>query len=259
MPVPRSGLVSCFAFAVALACATESELPPGMEYAERDYVEFPETGVPIADVVASLVPARATNAMLQARDVRVMRIDSEPWTTLPAETVRGGAMSIESTARYAIVASFNCQALVNGERFYNEQAAWYLLPGGKLAAWDHYDYGDSCGMENVFEPARGPLALDEKLLVSWIEKNMPRSASYVTNHYARGLAYALVGRLSDARAMLAAGDAATDASPDLKAPTREGRGRYYTRGRDAERSAAREHLVRMIESAADTPAVGAEK
>lgn len=234
--------------ALALACASDPDTPPGLEWAESWPDEFPRAGATVEETLAGLVPGRTTNALVQARDVRVLRIDVEPWVSIPRGDAREGRLG-DAEAVYAVAADLSCNARVELQRIHGEKVAWYLLPGGALAAWDHWEFGDACTATNHFEPARDVLVPREKRLVAWMHEHLPKSVTHSAELYLKGASYARAGRLDDARAMLAAGDEAFDFTDDYKIVTGEGRGRRYTADRQALRDHTRELLVREIRQA----------
>jgi hypothetical protein len=257
MDRPRRFLACLIALAsipLAAGCATDDDAPPGLAYAEAEAAdEFPTAGASLSDTLGSLVGKRRSNAQVQARDVRVLRIDVEPWTPVDRADAEAGRLPSEPSARYAVVASFNCQAVVNQQRYHGEKTGWYLLPAGRLAAWDHYAFGDACTMFDLFQPATGELVADEKRLAAWIEKNAPRSVVHARETYTKGIAYARAGRIDDARASLAAGDAAFDSTAERKILTNDGRDQVATSDRGALRGDSREALVRAIAEAEAKP------
>jgi hypothetical protein len=245
-------LLSLAAIGVAGCAGSGDELPPGLEYAESATLEFPSAGATLRDTLGSLVPPRRTNALVQARDARVFRIDVDPWQSLDTGEVEEGRATIDPAGRYAVVASLHCQATANLNRYMAEKVGWYLLPGGKLAAWDHWTFGDACTMFDEFRPARGARIADEKALVAWIAKSFPSSIVHASELYVKGLAYAKAGRLDDAQAMLAAGDASFDVTADHKVDVNEGRDHYFTGDRGALRW-GRDQLVQAIAEAKAAP------
>lgn len=231
--------------ALALACASDPGTPPGLAWAEAAPAEFPRAGATIEEALAALSPKRTTNALVQARDVRVLRIDVEPWVSIPRKDVNAEKLT-DAEALYAVVADLSCMATAGLQRIYGEKVAWYLLPGGALSAWDHWEFGDACTGSNHFEPARDALVPHEKRLVAWMHEHLPKSVTHAAELYLKGAAYARAGRLDDARAMLAAGDEAFDFTDDYKIVQGEGRGRRFTADRQALRGHSRELLVREI-------------
>lgn len=219
------GLIACG----TLACAEDSsERPPGLDYAEHAGAEFPRKDATVSETLDSIVAPRTTNALVTTRDVRVLRIDADPWQEIPINDVKSGRYAPSPSARYAIVASLNCQAHVDLARYYAEELSWYLLPAGRLAAWDHHDFGDACTMLFEFEPARGDQIADEKHLLEYVKKSFPSSVIHPNELYGQGLAYTRVGRLDDAQAMLEAGDRGFDVTADEKIDTNQGYDKRYT-------------------------------
>lgn len=239
------GLFACG----TLACAGDSsDRPPGLDYAEHAPAEFPRKGATLSETLGGVVAPRTTNAIVTPRDVRVIRIDVEPWQQIPSDDVESGRYAPSPNARYAVVASLSCSALVNLQRIYGEKLSWYLLPDGKLAAWDHHDFGDSCTVFDEFEPARGNEIADEKHLLEYVQKSFPSSIVHVNELYLKGIAYVRALRLDDAQAMLDAGDRGFDVTADEKLDTNQGYDHRYTGDRAKMRS-LRGQLVRDLERA----------
>jgi hypothetical protein len=239
------GLCACS----TLACAGDSsDRPPGLDYAEHAPAEFPRKDATLSETLDSIVAPRTTNAMVTSRDIRVLRIDVDPWQEIPSKEVKSGRYGPPPNARYAIVASLYCNAHVDRERIYGEKLSWYLLPGGRLVAWDHHNFGDACTMADEFEPARGDQIADEKHLIEYVQKSFPPSVVHVDELYYKGLAYARVGRLDDAQAMLAAGDRGFDFTADEKLDTNEGYDQRFTGDRRKMRG-LRAQLVRELQKA----------
>jgi hypothetical protein len=232
----------------ALACAdSQSERPPGLDYAEHEGAAFPEKGATLPETLDHIVPPRTTNAMVTARDLRVLRIDVEPWQEIPTSEAKSGGTPPQG-ARYAVLASLYCHADVNHRYFTQEKLSWYLLPEGRLAAWDHHEFGDACVVLDEFEPARGNQVPDEKNLLTYAKKSFPPSVVHVNELYEHGIAYARAGRLDDAQAMLDAGDKGFDVTVDDKFDTNQGYDPRYTGDRAKMRS-LRGQLVRALQEA----------
>ena len=239
------GLVACS----TLACAGDSsDRPPGLDYAEHAGAEFPRQGAALPETLDSIVAPRTTNALVTSRDVRVLRIDRDPWQEIPTSDVKSGRYEAAASARYAIVASLYCTAHVDRKRIYGEKLSWYLLPGGQLAAWDHHDFGDACTMFDEFKPARGDQIADEKHLIEYVQKSFPSSVVHVNELYSKGIAYVDAGRLDDAQAMLDAGDHGFDFTADEKLDTNEGYDQRFT-GDRAKMRTLRGRLVRALQQA----------
>ena len=99
--------------------------------------------------------------------------------------------------------------------------AWYLLPEGRLAAYDHYRFEDECGAANEFRAARGERAAVEREAMERVAGAGPRFT--LEQAYARGLAYVEAGRLDEARAMLLIGERGyRQVSAQLRASGRQG-------------------------------------
>ena len=230
-----------------LACAGDSsDRPPGLDYAEHEGAEFPAKGATLSETLDHVVAPRTTNAMVNAREVRVLRIDVDPWQQTPTNDVRSS--SVPQSARYAIVASLFCHADVNHQYIYQEKLSWYLLPEGRLVAWDHHDFGDACTTFDEFEPARGDRVADEKHLLEYVTKSFPSSVVHVNELYLHGIAYVHAGRLDDAQAMLEAGDHGFDVTADEKINANQGYDPRYTGDRAKMRS-LRGQLVHELQQA----------
>jgi hypothetical protein len=230
-----------------LACAEDSDRPPGLDYAEHEGAEFPAKGATLPETLDHIVAPRTTNALVTTRDLRVLRIDVEPWQEIPKGDVKAGALGPQG-ARYAVVASLYCYSDADHQRLFQEDTAWYLLPEGRLAAWNHYEFGDACTVLNEFEPARGNQASDEKHLLEYVKKSFPSSGVHVNELYLHGIAYAHAGRTDDAQAMLDAGDKGFDFTVDEKINANQGYDIRYTGDRAKMRS-LRGQLVRALQEA----------
>jgi hypothetical protein len=241
----------CFALiaCTTLACASDSsDRPPGLDYAEHAGAAFPSKGVTLSETLNNIVPPRTTDALVTGREVRVLRIDVDPWQAIPTKDAESGAYKPSADARYAVVADLYCTAHVDRERIYGEKLSWYLLPKGQLDAWDHHDFGDSCTVSDEFEPARGDQISDEKHLLEYVKKSFPSTMVHVNELYIHGLAYVRVGRLDDAQAMLDAGDHGFDVTADEKLEVNQGYDPRFTGDRAKMRS-LRGRLVKALQQA----------
>ena len=84
----------------------------------------------------------------------------------------------------------------------------YLLPGGRLSAWDHHEFRSRCRVRTSFRAARGDLAGLELEVAVRIAARGGAPPLDLEQVYRRGLAYVEAGRLREARAMLVAGEPA---------------------------------------------------
>jgi hypothetical protein len=176
------------------------------------YGEGPTVGASLHETLAVLhAPAVGGNRRLVSK-LDVLRFDAGAAVVL-SETQLEAALADAAPSDYGVMATLTCRSKVDLEIFTNQKVAWYLLVGGKLEAWDHYDFTDRCVSFDDLRPARGdaPRELElERLLVAHRDAHFPRSMEHVAELYQKGIRYLAVGRTQDAAAMLEAGDRGFD-------------------------------------------------
>jgi hypothetical protein len=118
---------------------------------------FPEPSDTVDTTVASLYAPARRGVRLTIRRLEILRTDLEPWQEISFADLRSGRFAPSDAHDYAIVANFTCIAEADLKEYTNEKIGAYLLPGNRLAAFDHYEFLEACVVHNDFVPARGEL------------------------------------------------------------------------------------------------------
>jgi hypothetical protein len=166
---------------------------------------FPDTEANLEQTVASIYAPSVTGNRLTVRRLEILRVDTDPWQEVEFSELRSGAFESSSSQSFAVVADFVCQGRVELQTYVGEKIAYYLLPDNRLQAYDHYQFIEGCTVYDDFLPATGDLISLERSVLSWIEGRYPKSMVHVTEIFQKGLAYVAVGRVDDAKRMLALG------------------------------------------------------
>lgn len=210
---------------------------------------FPSKGMKLEDVVAALKtpPAGVNQKATLLRKLEVLRLRPEGgYDVVPEAEVP----SLRAAAResYGVLALQFCSSPVNqGRNAQNEFTSWYLVSDQGLVAWDHYSRLDQCFYTNQFQPAAGDRVVQERTIIDRKVKAFPSSKEADTFYYAKGIQYALVGRVDDAKEMLAEGDTNLTSGTDGSKPEHaQNRARLANRSTD---TATRQMLVDAIATA----------
>jgi hypothetical protein len=209
---------------------------------------FPDTHANLEQTVASIYAPSVTGNRLTVRRLEILRIDTDPWQEIEFSELRSGAFTSSSSQGYVVIADFVCQGRVELQSYRGEKVAYYLLPDNRLQGYDHYQFIEACTVYNDFLPATGDAISLERATLAWVEGRYPKSMLHVTEVFRKGIAYAKVGRVDDAKRMLALGVQGFDSwgreRPEFETPG-------IRIQLDDERSArtARQQLVMAIERA----------
>ena len=174
---------------------------------------FPESEDTLERTVASLyAPAKRGN-QLSVQRLQILRVDTEPWQEIPFAALRDGSFESSDAHSYLVVADLVCRAEYDLKIFHGEKITWYLLPGNRVAAYDHYEFVEACTSWSEFRRAEASdeeaVAL-EKAAVAHVEATFPPSMFHVGDLMRKGVALARAGRLDEAEALLASGEGAMD-------------------------------------------------
>jgi hypothetical protein len=165
------------------------------------------------------------------------------------EALRAGRFTSSDESSYAVIAHFTCRGRVDLQTYQGEKIGWYLLPGNRLRAFDHYEFVEACTVANGFHPAPAEDAARERALEAHIAAGYPPSMVHIAELYRKGIAYARADRVDDAKRMLNEGRAAFDVSAD-DAPTEfETPGVRLEVERAEDAAPLRAVLIREIEAA----------
>ncbi len=152
-------------------------------------------------------------------------------------------------ADYAVVANFTCSSRVDLQRYAGEKIGWYLLRKNRLRAFDHYDFVEACTVSNTFVPAPVEGAEAERALQQHVAAEYPQSMVHVGELFQKGVIYARLDRVDDAKRMLSAGMSAFDAGGDNPATEFETPGVHLEVDRADDVRSLRDLLVREIAAA----------
>jgi hypothetical protein len=210
---------------------------------------FPDKDANLEQTVASLYAPPPIGTQLSIRRLELLRVDTEPWQPIAFEDLRSGAYVSTDEADYAVMADFHCIGRVDLQTYRGEKVAWYLLRKNRLRAFDHYEFVEACTVSNLFVPAPVEGAAVERALQERIATEYPRSMVHVSELYQKGLVYARLDRVEDAKRMLNAGRRGFDVSADDKPTEFETPGVRLDVGRAEDAHSLHDQLVREIMAA----------
>ena len=194
--------------ALALGCAAN----PYDTYKAKNpdwYGEAPTAGASLHETLAGLYAPPVAGYSRFVSKLDVLRFDGGRAVVL-TQAQLDEALATDAAGDYGIVATLGCLSEVDLQRYHGEKVAWYLLPGNRLAAYDHFDFVDRCAVSNAFRPEDAERAPLERAVVAHRDAKFPRSMEHAGEIYVKGIAYLGAKRPEDARAMLEAGDRAFD-------------------------------------------------
>jgi hypothetical protein len=210
---------------------------------------FPDTEANLEQTIASLYAPPPLGTQLSVRRLDILRVDQEPWQPIPFEELRSGRFVSSDEADYAVVADFNCSGSVDLQHFRGEKIGYYLLRRNRLRAFDHYEFVEACTVTNSFVPAPAESAELERALQAYVAAEFPRSMVHVGELYQKGVIYARLNRVEDAKRMLNAGRRSFDSGSDHPANEFETPGVRLNVARADDIRALRDLLVREIAAA----------
>jgi hypothetical protein len=199
--------------ALAALCLSAACCAGGGEYAQyrAEHPEwdgsFPREGNSLEEVLAALhAPATADGVRTELTRLEVWRVDGDSSKRVDADAVRRGEAELAPAADVFVLARRTCRAERGLEDVETERIGSYLLPGRKLAAFDHYDFGKVCAVTDQFRAARGDATLLERAASMRMAAAFGRVPVDLAQLYQRGLAYLEAGRVEDAQAALMRGE-----------------------------------------------------
>ena len=120
---------------------------------------MPSEGLGIAEVIALAESAEQGDFSADAEVLRVAKVADKIWEDVSVRAARRGDLALDPAAEYVVVARRECSDWTSDrDRWSDERASWFLLVGGKLAAWDHFAFGPHCGIAESFRPVARRLA-----------------------------------------------------------------------------------------------------
>jgi len=173
---------------------------------------LPRVDASLMQVLAALhAPTPVESIEVELSQLAIFRTDGERWSEIPFETLRIGEASLPDAADIAVLVAWTCRFEAGLDTRGARKAGYYLLPGGRLVAYDHYGFRERCRSENEFRAAR------DEALVATEREALGRVSAVGTRlslaqAYRRGLEYVEAGRLPEARGMLVVGERSYRAS-----------------------------------------------
>ena len=209
LPIPAMELaIRCLLLVLGVAglgCATD--------YAERYRLAHPgwtptppHPGGSIEETLASIHAGSEGSLQVSVRELRVLRVDVEPWETLSVDSVSMGS----EAQIIGAIAHRRCRER-RGIRFFgSERASWYVFVAGELTFYDHFEFGELCEPENHYLPSSTAHLATERALVRFAARRYPESAPTTEERLSKGAALVSAGRLPDAKRMLRSADRELD-------------------------------------------------
>ena len=188
-----------------LACAP----PPGAEWraahpgAPR---RSPEQGAPLGEVLAALTESEPGARRVRVGHLDLLGLESDPWQ--PIESEAALAADAHGSAHHAVIALRSCRHRSGLRRHEVTRGSWLLFRGGRLAAFDHWEFADDCEPEHRFLPAASTELELEADLARFVARRFPENALGPRETFQKGLVYLEHDRVDEATAMLALGDRA---------------------------------------------------
>lgn len=200
-------ILAILALALGMGCAngyysSYRELHPDWRGA------FPAEGASLHETLAGLHGPRTGGRNRIVAKLDVLALRDGAFEKLTRSEV--GAALANPNGTYAVVATEFCHSEVGEDVLIGEKVSWFLLPEGRLSAYDaHHFTDDLCTVSNDFSPAASHVDL-ERRLIAYRDAHFPTSMIHLGEVYRKGLLYAERDRLDDARAMLDLGDSSYD-------------------------------------------------
>jgi hypothetical protein len=194
--------------ALALGCAANPYDDYKAEHPDWSG-EGPSQGASLAETIAVLYAPPIRDNQRTVAKLDVLRFENGKARLLSKAEV-DAARASDAPGDYGMVATLSCRGRSDTQMFIGQKVSWYLFPGNRLSAFDHFDFVEACTVFNEFHPARGDEQALERQLIAHRDANFPRSMEHAAEFYRKGVAYLAADRTEDARAMLAAGDRTLD-------------------------------------------------
>ena len=182
--------------------------------------DFPSPRATLADVVRFLdaIPSESWRERpytpenrVRRHEIQVLRFDVLPWEEIDPAAVLSQEYAAVAEARYGVRVGVSCWwEDEGGARESESRVLWYVVAGGRLRSYDHFAFDPERGCAPGLAFRRGSEAdLDFVIALRGGDAccvSYGRTCPSVEAHE-RGLAYVAAGRLEEAAALLAFGDA----------------------------------------------------
>lgn len=158
----------------------------------------PVTGDSFEETLASIHAGPGDPLSVSVRELRVMRVDVEPWEVVEPDSVADGPE--EQTL--GMIAHRRCKGRKGIEFFGSERVSWYVFVAGKLVSFDHFEFGAECAPENHYAPSAAEHLATEQALLRYASRAYPESVPTTAERIGKGVALVSADRLADAERML---------------------------------------------------------
>jgi hypothetical protein len=165
----------------------------------------PHPGDTIEETLAS-IHAGPEKLQVSVRELRVLRVDVDPWEALSVDSVATGS----EAQIIGAIAYRRCWGRQGIRFFRSERASWYVFVAGELTFYDHFEFGEFCEPENHYLPSSTAHLATERGLVRFAARRYPESAPTTEERLSKGVALVSAGRLPDAKKMLRSADRELD-------------------------------------------------
>jgi hypothetical protein len=191
---------------VGVGCA--SDYTERYRLAHPDWTPAPpRAGDSPEETLASLQSEPEGPLRISVRELRVLRVDVEPWEELSLDP---GVIGDEGQS-IGVVAHRRCRGRQGIRFFGSERASWYLFVAGGLVSFDHFEFGGACEPVNHYLPSRAEHLATERALLRYAATRYPESTTPTTEELlGKGLALVSADRLSEAKRMLRKADRQID-------------------------------------------------
>jgi hypothetical protein len=175
------------------------------DYAERYRLEHPDwtparpvLGDSLGETLASIHAGPGAPAEVSVPELRVLRVDVEPWETLSVESALAGP----EEQIIGVIAHRRCKGRQGLHFFGSERTSWYVFAAGKLTFYDHFEFGEACEARNYYLPSDSEYLATERTLVRYAVSRYPEFTPTTEEKLSRGMALVAADRLPDAERML---------------------------------------------------------
>lgn len=185
----------------AVGCATD--YAESYRLAHPDWTPAPPVaGDSLERTLASLQTGPEGPFRVSVRELRLLRVDVEPWETLSVESALAGP----DEQTIGVIAHRRCKGHQGLHFFGSERTAWYIFAAGKLVFYDHFEFGAACEARNDYLPGNSEYLATERTLVRYAASRYPEFTPTTEEKLSRGMALVAADRLPDAERMLKQAD-----------------------------------------------------
>jgi hypothetical protein len=158
----------------------------------------PASGDSFEETLASIHAGPGDPLQVSVEDLRVLRVDVEPWEGLDPDS----AAEAPEEQTLAMIAHRRCTGRRGLEFLGSERVSWYVFVAGKLVYYDHFEFDADCEPRNHYVPSSVEHLATEQALLRHTARAYPESAPTTAERIRKGMALVSVDRLDDAEKML---------------------------------------------------------